>query len=117
MRVGEFGGVGEVGGCAGDVVACWEEECGGWFGDGDGGEAWREVGGKRWRGAAHGAGRLDCANGGGRDGGGVDGGLIVEEDEDVVEGGAEFVGEDLQLEGVVVDHGENVLFQNCETFA
>ena len=47
----------------------------------------------------------------------MDGGLVVEEDEDVVEGGAEFVGEDLQLEGVVVDHGEDVFFQNGETFA
>ena len=51
--VGEFGGVGEVGGGAGDVVARWEEECGRWFGDGDGGEARREVGGKGWRRAAH----------------------------------------------------------------
>ena len=45
----------------------------------------------------------------------IDGGLVMEEDEDVVEGGAEFVGEDFELD-IVVDHWENVLFCHDEAF-
>ena len=39
----------------------------------------------------------------------------MEEDEDVVKGGAKLVGEDFELD-VVVHHGEDVLLYHDETF-
>ena len=49
-------------------------------------------------------------------GGLVDAGLIVEEDIDVIEAGAELVGKDLQL-NVAFCHGYYVLFDHHEPFS
>ncbi len=40
----------------------------------------------------------------------------MEEDEDVVEGCTEFVGEDSKFKGVVVYHWEHIFFEDRQTF-
>ena len=103
--VGEDGGFAEAGRGFGDVVDGGEQEAGRGFGDRDGREAgWKRanIGGEvAAEGRGKGWGRDDRGGIGGaafgrRRGvvgqrGGVDAGLVVEEDEDVVEAGLEFV--------------------------
>ena len=109
-----------------DVVEGGEEEAGAGFGDGDRGEARGEEagfadgaaadvvggggGGRGAQGAAAVGGFASVVGRGGEagDGGLVNVGLVVEEDVDVVEAGAEFKGQDFELD-VGLHHGEDVL--------
>lgn len=132
-EVGERGGLGEALCCERDVVEGGEEEAGAGFGDGDGGEARGEearvadgpaaveiwAGGGTQGGVAGGGFAFGCGGGGvgeAGDGSLVDAGLVVEEDVDVVEAGAEFVGEDFEVK-VGVDHGDDVLLDDDKALA
>lgn len=128
--IGKGSGSGEAMARGGDIVGGWEEEGGARFWNSNreetrrmkvariaNGATFEEV----W-GGSEGTfvfGSFSFVLGGSgeaRDGGLIDAGLVMKEDEDVIEGSTNFVGEDFEL-SVVFHHWDDVLFYHDQPFS